>query len=419
MRITASFLVLLALADPSVATEMGQSTSLRSDTEPVEIPPLAKPGYLETVIDPVFGTKITRITGDPGAPIPNTDHRWPEISRHGYSARGSTWNRDGTYIYLEKMNPKLLLDGRDYRVIRELPRSEDLRQRRWSHTEPVEMIQVYSSGVISKLNVETMKETPITTVRGYGNVKIDGDTGNLSDDGRWVPLSGVKDGTEYVFAADLHTSTTSTPIDYQAHGIGKIDFISMSSEGTYIVLCGWIDNETRDRTWVFDRRTGVLVDHSPSRGEPSHYDVATDENGDEVIVGISKSGPNTGYVIKRRLSDGKQTRLTAERVAAQHTSCRNLDRPGWCFTAAYNDSPVYNKYEIMAVRLDGKRVERIAHTRSERFIYVAESQANPSPDGLRAVFASSWGRESLPVQAYVVDLRQSAEGASDAAERRK
>ncbi|GEM_PF-2452395 len=52
---------------------------------PVEIPNIAQPGYLESYADPVFGSKVTRITGDPDTLIPNLDAKWDAVARHGVS----------------------------------------------------------------------------------------------------------------------------------------------------------------------------------------------------------------------------------------------------------------------------------------------------------------------------------------------
>ncbi len=51
-------------------------------TETVAVPTVAKPGYLQPFIDPVFGSSVTRITGDVGEGIPNVEARWDAVARH-------------------------------------------------------------------------------------------------------------------------------------------------------------------------------------------------------------------------------------------------------------------------------------------------------------------------------------------------
>ena len=91
---------------------------------------------------------------------------------------------------------------------------------------------------------------------------------------------------------------------------------------------------------------------------------------------------------------------------ADHTSGRNLNRPGWVFVTYQNREgsshyPYYN--ELVAVKLDGTRTERITHLYAYDFDYVAESHGVPSPDGLKVMWASDWENNDFPVQAYVAD----------------
>lgn len=81
-------------------------------------PPLSKPAYLQTVTDPTFGTKITRIVGDPGDPLPNVPGEFwaAKQLRHGYSKR-EAWNCDQSMIFLDRHSPNLWLDGNTYEVL--------------------------------------------------------------------------------------------------------------------------------------------------------------------------------------------------------------------------------------------------------------------------------------------------------------
>ena len=81
-------------------------------------PTLSRPEYLKPITDPTFGTKITRIVGDPGAPIPNIPgSSWaPQQERHDYS-KISVWNCDQSMMYLGRHSPNLWLDGNTYQPL--------------------------------------------------------------------------------------------------------------------------------------------------------------------------------------------------------------------------------------------------------------------------------------------------------------
>lgn len=102
-----------ALLFPAVALFAAASDPGVTHTELVTIPELPKSGYLESYVDPVFGSRVTRITGDAGCAIPGIDARWDEVARHGYS-KDSAWNCDQSMLVLKRHHgsPSLLfLDG--------------------------------------------------------------------------------------------------------------------------------------------------------------------------------------------------------------------------------------------------------------------------------------------------------------------
>ena len=61
----------------------------------------AKPGYLETFVDPYFGSKVTRVSGDKGLSIPVIGGTWPQNCRNHYQ-KDPPWNADGSVLFLKK-----------------------------------------------------------------------------------------------------------------------------------------------------------------------------------------------------------------------------------------------------------------------------------------------------------------------------
>lgn len=145
---------------------------------------------------------------------------------------------------------------------------------------------------------------------------------------------------------------------------------------------------------------------------PSHFDTQIDEQGNEIIVGVGKSDPYKGMLIKRRLSDGK-INVLVDKGYASHTSGRCIKRKNWVYvTYQIRDNSSWWPFrnEIVAVKLDGSRIERLGNLHAIKFDYLAESHGCPSPDGTRVMFASDWEKGDFPVQAYVIDLRDKVAG---------
>jgi hypothetical protein len=365
---------------------------------------LEKPGYLETVIDPDFGTKITRVVGDVDSLIPVIGGTWKPVARHGYSKK-PVWNADESLIFLEKheggRNP-LFLDGETYEVL--FYGGESATEHRWHPTDPDLMVLI-TDHAVKTWNVRSNVVTELFSSSDYRDFHIGPWEGNLSADGRWVAINANRksDNKRVGFAVDLANQTKYPDLDLT--GI-TVDWISISATGKYMVLTGYLDGGD-DQTQVYDLNGTKVGSLWSEYGRPSHYDLTVDENGDEVAVGVSKSSPDNGRVIKRRLTDGEVTVLTHGGYAT-HTSTRCLNRPGWAFSSfshrgPKNWEPYYN--EIIAVKLDGTRVERICHIRGLWKDYDNEAQPCPSPSGSRVIFSSDWDSGEQIAQAYVADFR--------------
>ncbi len=391
----------------------GQDVNLLTNTTKYWPPPsVNKPDYLQTMIDPTFGTKITRIVGNPGDAIPNPNNEpslvgkvWPsEQLRHGYSKR-EPWNCNQTMIYLDRLSvgtkTKLWLDGATYEPL--FTRKEPSSRVRWSQTEPHIMYYITDS-YIGRWDVVEDTTLPVVIFDGYSSSTFGEGEGNFTNDGKKIAVYAKRnsDGHKVIFIADVENKIKGNDIDVS--DANKINNCTISQLGNYLVVIGDYGLGS-DRIRVYNPTNGNIIWEESERGRPSHMDVLIDQNGDEVIVGTDKS--NKGKIIKRRLSDGELTTLAGG--YSSHTSGRGINRPGWAFVTYQNNTSISDSYtyfnELVAVKLDGTRNERICHLHSNKFTYVAESHAVPSPDGLRVMFASDWDSGTYPVQSYVVDFR--------------
>jgi len=377
------------------------------DTKVRDLPVARKPAYLSTYKDPAFGTRVTRITGNPGVEIPKVDGKWAEVARHHYS-KDAAWNCDQSLLLLSRHRGRpgrLFLDGNTYVSLFGRHRSPGA-EIRWHPKRPDIMIYV-KDNVIGYWDVRKNTTQIIATFPGYAEFKIGPHEGNLSHDGKLIVIDGKRGQDRIAFAYDIGRKQKHP--DLVLNDV-MVDWVSISASGKFIVLNGEIDGGD-DQTQIYDLATNKIGKLWVARGRPSHYDLTVDENGDEVAVGVCKSKPDEGRVIKRRLRDGKVTVLTLGGYA-NHTSTRNVDRPGWAYvTYQYRGSNAKwlpYRDEVVAVKLDGSMtVERIAHLHSNKIDYVTEAHAVPSPDGKRVLWASNWGSTSgRPISVYVADTRK-------------
>jgi len=357
-------------------------------------------GQLVYYIDPQFGTKITRVTGDPGTSFTMADGTtgtWGDISRHHYS-KDQAWNADQSLLYLNRIREggtnHIFLDGTTYEP---LFRRDPPGEERWHPTDPNLMIYV-TGNEVGKWNVWTGQKTFVKTFPGYSSFELGPSEGNVSWDGNWIaPLARVPDGKTVTFAYNMETDEKYPDIDLTE--AGSVNWTSISALGNYVVVNADYGGQN-DTTQVYDAKTGEKKGGGlwSKYGYPSHYDLTVDADGQEVAVGRSKSGPADG-LIKRRLEDGEVTEIGPE---GSHTSARNIDRPGWVYVSQPVDSIYQN--EVLALRLDGGTVERFGYIPNDENLtgYYAEVHAAPSPDGKRVIVASNWAQGS-DVSAYVIE----------------
>jgi len=213
----------------------------------------------------------------------------------------------------------------------------------------------------------------------------------------------------------------------------SIDWVSISPSGKYAVVTY---NGDYPRVFDVDPTTLALTPRpmpqiytnchgTAAQGfvyDLGHADMTFNpfDNNEDVLIGQEHcgnrgktvSGILIGGVMMTRLRDGAITPLTnpANEAYPDHISTRSYDRPGWVYVGYYNSAGQRFNDEIVAVRLDGQAVERLAHKHSAfSGCSRCESHGVPSRDGLRVLFASNWALNgdgtSSVIQAYVVDTR--------------
>ena len=429
------------------------------------IPTVPQPGYGYRVLDPTFGTVVTRIVDDSGLPLGSLSASWGSIARHRYSTV-QPWNSSMTLLSLDNRGTgysPVLLDGSTYQPVQGPCPNYDHWDSRW-HPKVVhsrEQINVNPAGTelmwFDVVNCVKTRSWPLPIVSDYG---IGSGDGNVSNSGRFAvianqqqmvvvdmdPLSAVAPPYPYRRIGPVYTFAACS-LDVAQPGVGHIAHVSMSSSGRYIDVKYGRETESTvcdtlcDMHRIFEVDTALVIrphnmaDSSlrcgsfaarpngwiyPLKHADLTFDI-DDANEDVIIGGRSCPGSTLGRVVKVRLRDGKVTALTnpVNEASYSHGSARNMRRPGW-FYVTYSRDPKFAGArfygEVVAVRTDGSgQVQRFGHYHSTASFYEAEAQAVPSPDGRRVIFGSDWadhaswfGSPPGGARAFVFDASEEA-----------
>ena len=389
----------------------GGSCSLVTGTSPRATSALAKPGYLQSVIDPDFGTRITRITGNPGTPIGyGISGNWPTVAYHNYP-KDPVFTADQKLLVLKHMSgvptpgAALFLDGTTYQPLFSRGGPSGGGEWRLHPTLPDIAVYLNSSGAVGHWNVRTNTSTiQVPAVSGYTSNEFGPYEGNLSRDGRYLAAKAVRSSDGHVVARviDIDGGTTGAVIDLTGSGISSLDWVSISAGGGYVVAFGTIDGVSQlTKVW---KRDGTAVGYWQDN-RLGHYDLGFDAAGNEVAFGAVASGTLAKRYIERRLDNGVVTTLTGT-VTSFNWHAGDRGPSGWGFASTNDDTGAALDGEIYGIKLDGSgTVQRLAHHRANNVDYDSAPFPTASPDGKRVVFASNWMSSSRPVQAYVVDVR--------------
>ena len=406
------------------------------------IPTLSQPLYAMGVVEPTFGTLLTRITDDAGKSIGALGSSWGAVARHVYS-KVQPWNSNMSLLSIDNHGTgysPVLLDGHSYQPVEGPCPNYDRWDARW-HPKLIhshEQINVNKAGTelmwFDVVNCVKTRSWPLPIVSAYG---IGSGEGNVSNSGRFVaianqqqmvvvdmdPPPGVAPPYPYQRIGPVYTFAACS-LDVAQPDLGRISNVSISPSGRYIdVKYGRDTTESMvecdtlcDLHRIFEVDSGLVIrphnmaDNSLRCGSFSarpngwvyplkHADMTLDpdDNYEDVLIGgRSCPGSTLGHVVKVRLRDGQVTSLTnpVNEPSYSHGSARNLVRPGW-FYVTYSRDPVFAGCrfwgEVVAVRTDGSgSVQRFGHYHSTASTFDAEAQAVPSPDGTCVLFASDW-----------------------------
>ncbi len=393
--------------------------------------------------DAAFGTRITRLTervlqqdiynGVWNGGSRGNHHPYPKIQ---------AWNADMTMI---RMNYRIY----DADTLLEIPLTTPsgnyplttntwdtgdlyyingaLNERKWSTVDPNVFYGIYLSGTngqfwqgtINRDNaLITYPATAIHTFVGeYEKFSLGKFEGNISYDDNLVVFAARKIGQVYLTAIvyDKATDTILAQKDFDGNNgnafiewtdpdqnavppiVQIFDWMSVSPLGNHILISTDGNIEQYDMNLGFVRQLAI---------EANHGDMGIAQNGEEVFVQFKFQAPQGIYAYK--LSDGSRIQLLPSKYNGGHVSCRNYQRPGWCYVSVTKEG--YR--EVFALRINfadqAKHVvNRFVQTHTRSYNAAGNSMnslGNVSPDGKRVLFFTDW--EQNPLDYYDRDTYQ-------------
>jgi hypothetical protein len=368
-------------------------------------PVMSRPDLLKPYIDPIFGTKITRITD------------WQTRKAYVLNPKFRHFNSNSTYMFLAYSGGKYrMYNAQTYAWIKDLDFTGCVGGivgiPLWHPTNP--KIVFYNCGLEArKRNVDTGVETVLRTFSGFGWSKTELSTygAKISAQGT-VMLAGWTGGNRtHVFVYDYINNIMGTPL-----AINPSNHFSISASGNYATIQNYqfysVDPTTRDITWV-------RQELSPW----DHGDYGYLANGDD-IYGTLNSGNNWQYY--KKLKDGTTTNVYHRNDYGHkwHGTMDCTNKKGWMIVSQYGDLNVVNdgvwelnEDEIFAIKMDGSgEVRRLAHHHSSGYdsscnggacSYYAQAHPAANSDCTKFLFSSNWGdvrNNGFNVDTYIIDL---------------
>lgn len=387
-------------------------------------------------VDPVFGTIVTRVTGNVGGAIPGGVGNWGTVARHqGYSRQA--WNCDQTLIYIQENSGDGAQGSGGVFLLGEAPYTAQFGRHEdwpagadmvWHPTEP-DLMDCARTNVYSHFNVRTGEDTVIRTFPGLSDLRIGHNLGNRSSDGKVIVFTALRGG-RVVFAYEIDTDTVHPEVpELPLRPEGATSFTSArgtpDGRGILFNFNGdrflWTDNDGGNAHTV---PGGAFTEGAMSVGDvcltPAMNPVFVGRVNNSA-AGAGSGGTQSAWGLQ---GGGARTQLTTSGYLYQaSTRADNINHTGHGRWAAADSraarggngaisSPPYT-CEIVLMDLQGGSLPyRICHH------YNSTSQDGPawtsaslSPDGQRCIFASAWvpdgslGASPRPIAAFVADYR--------------
>lgn len=397
-------------------------------------PEIPKPPKGIPFTDPVFGTRITRISDRKidglKSYLNNASLMHPSYPKHCCD------NADGSRILFQGSfeSGQVLYDSSSFKLIKALnARAVNWNQPiepRWDAHNPAHLYYHFSPPTAFS-RYDTHSDS-FEVVRDFARdfpgattISME-EEGNCSYDSRYfafllrAPRGGDKWAHCAVFCydrvADRIVGKINLPIPgFESQGGGN--WVGMSPSGKYVLL-GTAPMLAYDREF---KGLPVRLTH----GGGWHCAVGLDDEGREVIFytggrTYSPRGQSSGRFAMCDLATGKETVLS-ERIGSgdqigMHFDASCMYTPGWGLVSTYHSKvhaqTHWTEYGIFLVELTRRsnpppRIWRIAHTHVNRDSYVDDPFATFNRFGTKIFFGSNWmvpSNKGGDIDAYEVKL---------------
>ena len=412
--------------------ELATMPLLLAGTERHLLPDNARPPFLSSTQDPVYGSCVVRVTD-------NAAHPEAPAERNDYSRR-QAFNANDTYFLLAARDGHWHLHdaatGRFIRVLNNLTGATDRlagdAEPQWHPTDPDLLyflprdgigMQIYQLdlrtnqvSVVADMGPQIQQHWPdasVASTRSEGSPSADGRywcfmARAMVDNGSW-PMRGV-------FTWDLQEQRIVGTLNQD----GTPDHVSMSPSGKYCVVSHTTATGPGTRSYRRDFQA-PYSDSTPDtwlqlHTTSEHSDIALDPQGHDTYVSVDYQS-NGGDVFMQDLETGQRTPLFStypgRTATALHISGKAYNRPGWVLVSTYaehpaDDSSVQGLHDerrqwlhrkLFAVSLTkNPDIRSIAYANSDAFQYEVEPQATVNRNFTRMLFNSTWNGSSMADQ---------------------
>ena len=412
--------------------ELATMPLLLAGTERHLLPDNARPPFLSSTQDPVYGSCVVRVTD-------NAAHPEAPAERNDYSRR-QAFNANDTYFLLAARDGHWHLHdaatGRFIRVLNNLTGATDRlagdAEPQWHPTDPDLLYFLPRDGIGMQIYQLDLRTNQVSVVADMGpqiqqhwpdaNVASTRSEGSPSADGRYwcfMARAMVDNGSwpmRGVFTWDLQEQRIIGTLSQD----GTPDHVSMSPSGKYCVVSHTPATGPGTRSYRRDFQAPYSTStpdawlqlHTTSE----HSDIALDPQGHDTYVSVDYQS-NGGDVFMQDLETGQRTPLFStypgRTATALHISGKAYNRPGWVLVSTYaehpaDDSSVQGLHDerrqwlhrkLFAVSLTkNPDIRSIAYANSDAFQYEAEPQATVNRNFTRMLFNSTWNGSSMADQ---------------------